>query len=213
LDAVALGTAPHRRTRCQVGLFLQTVPPHRWRGPPRASRRQANVGCVSSGIPLCGAVRRLFRRDPSAGPDIGVDVPGHGQLAQAASRVGGAPSRLAAPSRDPSRGAIEPLGRHLRRHAPQRQPRQAFVRRRPADPRVATANEQALAANRGFKDIVGHHVTPAEAASIFNAVKPKLAVYCHLVSCRTRNSPGQPSSTRSSRRARRTPGRSSLVKT
>ena len=46
---------------------------------------------------------------------------------------------------------------------------------------VATANDQALAANPGFKDIVAHHVTPAEAASIFNAVKPKLAVYSHLV--------------------------------
>ena len=46
---------------------------------------------------------------------------------------------------------------------------------------VATANEDALAVNPGFKDIVAHHVTPTEAAGVFNATKPKLAVYSHLV--------------------------------
>ena len=42
-------------------------------------------------------------------------------------------------------------------------------------------NEQALAANPGFQAIVAHHVTPGEAGEIFASVKPKLAVYSHLV--------------------------------
>ncbi|MEO8808225.1 MAG: MBL fold metallo-hydrolase [Burkholderiaceae bacterium] len=46
---------------------------------------------------------------------------------------------------------------------------------------VATANDEAVAANPGFRAILAHHVTAAEAGAIFAIAKPKLAVYSHLV--------------------------------
>ena len=46
---------------------------------------------------------------------------------------------------------------------------------------VALVNEEALAANAGFRYIMAHHLSPEEAASVFEAARPKLAVYSHLV--------------------------------
>ena len=46
---------------------------------------------------------------------------------------------------------------------------------------VATGNDEAVAVNPGFRAILAHHVTPAEAGAIFEQAKPKLAVYSHLV--------------------------------
>jgi ribonuclease Z len=46
---------------------------------------------------------------------------------------------------------------------------------------VATGNDDAVAANPGFRAILAHHVTPAEAGALFAAAKPRLAVYSHLV--------------------------------
>ena len=46
---------------------------------------------------------------------------------------------------------------------------------------VATFNEQAHAANPGFQAILAHHVTPGEAGEVFASVKPKLAVYSHIL--------------------------------
>ena len=46
---------------------------------------------------------------------------------------------------------------------------------------VALVNEAALAANAGFRHIMAHHISPEEAASVFAAARPKLAVYSHLV--------------------------------
>ena len=46
---------------------------------------------------------------------------------------------------------------------------------------VCMVGEEALAASAGFRAIVAHHLTPAEAGTVFTAAKPKLAVYSHIV--------------------------------
>jgi ribonuclease Z len=46
---------------------------------------------------------------------------------------------------------------------------------------VCMVNEQALAANPGFQDIVAHHITASDAGRVFSQAKPKLAVFSHLV--------------------------------
>jgi ribonuclease Z len=46
---------------------------------------------------------------------------------------------------------------------------------------VALASDELLASSEQFQRIVGHHTTPEEAGIVFAEVKPKLAVYTHLV--------------------------------
>ena len=79
---------------------------------------------------------------------------------------------------------------------------------------VATANDQALAAQSpASRTSFAHHVTPAEAASIFNAVKPKLAVYSHLVFLSDTKFPAADGRVPNrDRHARHIPGRSSSVR-
>ena len=58
---------------------------------------------------------------------------------------------------------------------------------------VAIGNDDAVAANPGFRAILAHHVTPVEAGALFAIAKPKLAVYSHLVvSLETRGSRARP---------------------
>lgn len=46
---------------------------------------------------------------------------------------------------------------------------------------VALASEELLASSEQFRRIVAHHTTPEEAGIVFAKIKPKLAVYTHLV--------------------------------
>ena len=46
---------------------------------------------------------------------------------------------------------------------------------------VAAVGEAALARDPHLQTIVGHHTTPERAGEVFSAVRPKLAVYSHIV--------------------------------
>ncbi len=46
---------------------------------------------------------------------------------------------------------------------------------------VALASDELLASSEQFRRIVAHHTTPEEAGIVFAEVRPKLAVYTHLV--------------------------------
>ena len=49
-----------------------------------------------------------------------------------------------------------------------------------ADPVAFRSNNPSMSQER-MQQILGHHTTPEEAASVFNRIKPKLAVYSHIV--------------------------------
>jgi ribonuclease Z len=46
---------------------------------------------------------------------------------------------------------------------------------------VAAATAQDLSSNQRIRIIVGHHTTPERAGEVFNRIRPKLAVYSHIV--------------------------------
>jgi ribonuclease Z len=57
---------------------------------------------------------------------------------------------------------------------------------------VALASDELLASSEQFRRIVAHHTTPEEAGIVFAEVKPKLAVYTHLVILSSRTIPEAP---------------------
>jgi ribonuclease Z len=46
---------------------------------------------------------------------------------------------------------------------------------------VAAAKEELLSQSEAARRIIGHHTTPEDAGKVFDRVKPKLAVYTHIV--------------------------------
>ncbi len=46
---------------------------------------------------------------------------------------------------------------------------------------VATAKPEVLEQNQGLQNVISKHTTPEQAGQVFNEVKPKLAVYSHIV--------------------------------
>jgi ribonuclease Z len=46
---------------------------------------------------------------------------------------------------------------------------------------VAYARDDSLAANSQLRGIIAHHSTPSQAGDVFSAVRPKLAVFSHIV--------------------------------
>jgi ribonuclease Z len=57
---------------------------------------------------------------------------------------------------------------------------------------VALATDELLASSEQFRRIVAHHTTPEEAGIVFREVRPKMAVYSHLVMLRGPTIPEAP---------------------